>query len=819
MTIRRTLKLETVKEASRWAALGLGLALGACGGADPDPDPDVPPEELCENGMIDPEEADVDCGGDCAPCALGRGCESGEDCVAGLDCVDSLCAVPSCDDRLQNGDESDVDCGGGTCPTCSDGATCREPMDCASGVCATECLPPMCGDGAVNGDETDVDCGGSCGPCAAGDGCVMDEDCESQVCDGTTCAEARCDDRVQNGDESDVDCGGPDCDGCGEGGSCLTPQDCATVACSNDSRCVVGPTAGFTLTPESGEAPLSIQVTSMATAGNAAIASIEYDYGLGFETDEVHTLVEAGMVEVTQRVTDAVGAFAEATRLVEVLPSTFDPVRWSDTDRSPELELTGDGLGVIVAAPGRPGVRSNRAISRRQGVFYAEFERRTDFLGEMSFGIATATHPLNEPAGGDDVSVGVDTFGWVQFAGSRVANFPAELNRVYGFVLDYRGDRPEVHILVRTGPVGMAELQVLHSAVLDTRDPVYLHYAGVRRGVGEQARLNPGNNLTTDPFEYDPEAALAAADIDVGSVVLGWGQTRTPPADPAPTLELVSVVTEVEVGTPIRLSATATDPTDGTLTEEIVWEDLSAPYHQQRVGVGGSVELATDQVGIRPIRVSVTDRRGQRVEQSVDVRVQGALPRFDPVRFEERAGAVGVGPSGRQVKLLGAYQAGRANQGLYGAFRYFEATRLGPPGDRGVGITTAVPGTLSPYRFETVPPSVSVNAGFSIYRSLLFVDNHSPALTTTYGFAVDYRGRSPIVYLITRDSAGPVVTEVIALESATVPVYPFAYGFPSGGAGFDFEFNFGETAFVYDPAQVLRDAGFDPTGLEARWGD
>ncbi|MEQ8707328.1 MAG: T9SS type A sorting domain-containing protein [Phaeodactylibacter sp.] len=51
---------------------------------------------------------------------------------------------PTCDDGIQNGDETGVDCGG-SCEPC---------------VAA-----PTCDDGIQNGDETGVDCGGSCAPC------------------------------------------------------------------------------------------------------------------------------------------------------------------------------------------------------------------------------------------------------------------------------------------------------------------------------------------------------------------------------------------------------------------------------------------------------------------------------------------------------------------------------------------------------------------------------------------------------------------------------------------------------------------------------
>ncbi len=71
----------------------------------------------------------------------------------------------SCNDGIQNGFETGIDCGG-FCPPCS---------DCNNGIqdgnetgidCGPTCPEPChCSDGILSGDETDVDCGGSCFPC------------------------------------------------------------------------------------------------------------------------------------------------------------------------------------------------------------------------------------------------------------------------------------------------------------------------------------------------------------------------------------------------------------------------------------------------------------------------------------------------------------------------------------------------------------------------------------------------------------------------------------------------------------------------------
>lgn len=42
---------------------------------------------------------------------------------------------PTCSDRKKNGDETDVDCGGGTCPRCESGKSCAAPTDCQTSYC------------------------------------------------------------------------------------------------------------------------------------------------------------------------------------------------------------------------------------------------------------------------------------------------------------------------------------------------------------------------------------------------------------------------------------------------------------------------------------------------------------------------------------------------------------------------------------------------------------------------------------------------------------------------------------------------------------
>ena len=98
--------------------------------------------------------------------------------------------TPSCSDGIQNRNETDVDCGGGTCGPCGILKHCAAGADCSSGTCrAGYCVGPLCGDGILNDSETDVDCGGSsCYKCSNGKLCVGGADCASGNCQGGYCA-------------------------------------------------------------------------------------------------------------------------------------------------------------------------------------------------------------------------------------------------------------------------------------------------------------------------------------------------------------------------------------------------------------------------------------------------------------------------------------------------------------------------------------------------------------------------------------------------------------------------------------------------------
>jgi hypothetical protein len=151
------------------------------------------------DGVKNGDETGKDCGGTKAPkCAAGEGCASTADCLD-VKCDDATkkCGAPTHDDGFKNGDETGVDCGGPTATQkCPPGQGCIADTDCDDTRCDTTgaktCNPPAANDNLQNGTETDVDCGGGAPTNArrckdgATDGtsekCDVDGDCASGFC-------------------------------------------------------------------------------------------------------------------------------------------------------------------------------------------------------------------------------------------------------------------------------------------------------------------------------------------------------------------------------------------------------------------------------------------------------------------------------------------------------------------------------------------------------------------------------------------------------------------------------------------------------------
>jgi len=205
----------------------------------------------CADGVQNGNETDVDCGGGtCAPCPDGDTCKVGTDCTDKVcSAATSTCQTPTCADGVQNGNETDVDCGGtgymgaAACAACANYEKCAKNSDCASMSCSSNaCAPASCSDGVQNGTETDVDCGGaSCVACANGKKCgTSGANCLSKVCANGFCQVPTCTDGVQNGAETDIDCGGGMCGPCNPGEKCSVPTDCSGGICATTCQCPAG---------------------------------------------------------------------------------------------------------------------------------------------------------------------------------------------------------------------------------------------------------------------------------------------------------------------------------------------------------------------------------------------------------------------------------------------------------------------------------------------------------------------------------------------------------------------------------------------------
>lgn len=172
----------------------------------------------CQDGILNGEETDVDCGGPtCEACA----------------------PAPSCTDGILNGEETDVDCGGGVCSTCDDGQGCGSGLDCTNGVCTDgSCQSPSCGDGVVNAEDEQCDdagdsaaCNADCTAVACGDGLVnmaAGEDCdeiaETAACD-EDCTLAECGDGLLNVSAGEL------CDDGAASAAC--DDDCTPAECGD----------------------------------------------------------------------------------------------------------------------------------------------------------------------------------------------------------------------------------------------------------------------------------------------------------------------------------------------------------------------------------------------------------------------------------------------------------------------------------------------------------------------------------------------------------------------------------------------------------
>ncbi len=188
------------------------LLFAACGSRPP---PGADAGNLCSDGVAGPDEADVDCGGECAPCALGKKCRHGNDCQSGL-------------------------CHGGVCAECALPSACPgEDSECRIRTCENgRCGVRLTLEGARLASQNPRDCRVLvCGP----DGGVVSASDDSDLpIDGNDCTDDVCTDGIPSNPpraagSSCARDGGTMCNGAGACVQCLAASDCP----GQDSDCRV----------------------------------------------------------------------------------------------------------------------------------------------------------------------------------------------------------------------------------------------------------------------------------------------------------------------------------------------------------------------------------------------------------------------------------------------------------------------------------------------------------------------------------------------------------------------------------------------------
>ncbi len=167
-------------------AADAGSEAGSDGGVD------AGPVDPCHDGQRNGTETDVDCGGDsCSPCRRGLNCLLDTDCRT-KDCTNNgtslYCAAAAhCGNGLLDPTETDVDCGGPECLGCPADKSCVDSGDCADGrACVGPDSAKVCGCLAGEGacDPSDPTRMSTCQPIAGqwvSSSCAVPTICRSGV--------------------------------------------------------------------------------------------------------------------------------------------------------------------------------------------------------------------------------------------------------------------------------------------------------------------------------------------------------------------------------------------------------------------------------------------------------------------------------------------------------------------------------------------------------------------------------------------------------------------------------------------------------------
>ncbi len=254
----------------------------------------------CDNGVLDADEEDIDCGGlECVgcdgcpppslsgtgeycsalcPCPEGEGdCDSDAECEGDLVCgTDNgadygmpasydVCVLHHCENGVLDADEEDVDCGGADCEGC-DGCP-PSSMNGTSEFCSYLC---RCGEG-----EGDCDRDSECAPyliCGTDNGADYGMPANYDVC----VPAPHCSNGVLDADEEGLDCGGADCEPCPEDLIDVCPDGTAPHLTIGDALAAAAPEDVIHVCPGVYNENLVIsQAVQLVATGGAAVTIID----------------------------------------------------------------------------------------------------------------------------------------------------------------------------------------------------------------------------------------------------------------------------------------------------------------------------------------------------------------------------------------------------------------------------------------------------------------------------------------------------------------------------------------------------------------
>ncbi|CAF1365766.1 unnamed protein product [Adineta ricciae] len=148
-----------------------------------------------KNQMQDGGESGIDCGGQWGfvmKCNNSQSCNVSFDCQSDV-CVSKTCLPNDCNNGVKDPGEAGVDCGG-ECAVgrkCDIFSLCNASSDCLSNLCESNlCSPAHCNNSKIDEGETDVDCSGPCAPikkCPVYAYCNSSRDCGTEICNSGIC--------------------------------------------------------------------------------------------------------------------------------------------------------------------------------------------------------------------------------------------------------------------------------------------------------------------------------------------------------------------------------------------------------------------------------------------------------------------------------------------------------------------------------------------------------------------------------------------------------------------------------------------------------